>query len=320
MIVGLCLIAAIGAAAAGWTCENSTTIDIGRIPGTVKWTTAICSGTAQGDPFKVGPLRMNLVEADLASPSVRLTPLMAAKNESYLQMLNEMAAQNPRVIAGVNGGYFYRTDTSSFRDEVCRGKTRDDALKNNTGDCSGDNANFGVSDGLLRINGVTLGCNCDHPGYSVPAVFVINGTNSSIVKLSRGESLPRSVLNCIAAGPSLVENGKVTIDPKDDNINIFEHAANTAVGLRGSQALLVTFDGHDGSTLFNPTSGINARQLGDFLVNHLQATTAMGMDQGGSTTMYVRGQGVNGIVSCSDTTSPTDAPRRVFDGLFVELL
>ncbi len=46
----------------------------------------------------------------------------------------------------------------------------------------------------------------------------------------------------------------------------------------------------------------------------------MGMDQGGSTTMFVRGRGVKGIVSCSDTTNPSAAPRRVFDGLFVEQL
>ena len=50
----------------------------------------------------------------------------------------------------------------------------------------------------------------------------------------------------------------------------------------------------------------------------LHVTAAMGMDHGGSTTMYVRGHGTQGIVSCSNTKSPSDPPRRVFDGLFVQ--
>jgi hypothetical protein len=42
-----------------------------------------------------------------------------------------------------------------------------------------------------------------------------------------------------------------------------------------------------------------------------------GMDQGGSTTMWVQGFG---IVSNSDTTSPDASPRPLFDGLFIELV
>ena len=56
-----------------------------------------------------------------------------------------------------------------------------------------------------------------------------------------------------------------------------EHAANTGVGLRfdtvsgAAHALLVTADGHDGSTLLDPTSGINARQLADFMIHQVCA-------------------------------------------------
>jgi len=41
------------------------------------------------------------------------------------------------------------------------------------------------------------------------------------------------------------------------------------------------------------------------------------MDQGGSTTMWVKGQPNNGVVSNSDTSSSTPSVRAVFDGLFV---
>lgn len=60
----------------------------------------------------------------------------------------------------------------------------------------------------------------------------------------------------------------------------------------------------------------------------LGVTVAMEMDQGGSTTMFVRGQGTNGIVSCSDIPSLqataaaslpqcSGGPRSLFAGLFV---
>ena len=43
----------------------------------------------------------------------------------------------------------------------------------------------------------------------------------------------------------------------------------------------------------------------------LHVTAAMGMDQGGSTTMSVRGHGTQGIVSCSNTKSPSDPAARL---------
>lgn len=322
----LLVLAGVPAAHGAWRCSNTTTTDIGRLPGVVVWTSTTCEGRADGSPFHVGPLRFNIVAVDLASPTVRLTPLLAAANESFLQTLDAMAAQRPGVIAGINGGYFWRLDSSSFKDYVCRGKTRADAEHNSTGTCAGAAANYGVSDGLVKINGTVLGCNCDLPGYSVPAVYVINGSGSRIEKLPRGGAVDESVRDAIAAGPNLVTDGKIDIDPHDDNINIPEHAANTAVGLRvdaasnTAHAYLVTADGQDGKSVLDPLSGINAHQLADFLVDQLKVTSAMGMDQGGSTTMYVRGHGVNGIVSCSDTSDPSAPPRRVFDGLFVELV
>ena len=71
------------------------------------------------------------------------------------------------------------------------------------------------------------------------------------VKLDRGEKLPAGVRWAIGAGPNLVSRnpgGTSVIDIEGDNVNIVEHASNTAIALKGSVMMLVTFDGEDGCT------------------------------------------------------------------------
>ena len=90
----------------------------------VQWEQLNCSSLGAGVPFwgPLGPLLVNLVTADLSLPSVRLMPVRAAA-PSYLQPLNAMAADGrPGLLAGINAGYFWRTDVSSFVDFVCQGK------------------------------------------------------------------------------------------------------------------------------------------------------------------------------------------------------
>jgi hypothetical protein len=49
-----------------------------------------------------------------------------------------------------------------------------------------------------------------------------------------------------------------------------------------------------------------------FMKDYIKASTAMEMDQGGSTTMWVRGESNDGIVS-----NPGVSVRHIYDGLFV---
>lgn len=52
--------------------------------------------------------------------------------------------------------------------------------------------------------------------------------------------------------------------------------------------------------------------------DYVKATTAMEMDQGGSTTLWVKGASNDGIVSDSSSKSPPPvSPRNLYDGLFV---
>ena len=139
-----------------------------------------------------------------------------------------------------------------------------------------------------------------------------------------------------------------------DNIgNIYEHAANTGVGIAANgtavsthgtcrglfrrahtrEALeisisvchpavscplpsnaqfLATFDGYDGCPEADSTCGTNAYTLGYFFKDYLGVAHAMGMDQGGSTTMWLSGG--RGVVSKSSTDGGV---RPVFNGLFL---
>jgi exopolysaccharide biosynthesis protein len=62
-------------------------------------------------------------------------------------------------------------------------------------------------------------------------------------------------------------------------------------------------------TRAQPTCGVNSYQLAYLLKDFLHATSGMNMDQGGSTTMYVGGQGV--------VTNPGADVRAVGNGLFL---
>ena len=78
------------------------------------------------------------------------------------------------------------------------------------------------------------------------------------------------------------------------------------------EMMFVTFDGEDNCTEYKPTCGVDSRQFAAFLLDYLEVNTAMEMDQGGSTAMWVKGQPRDGIVS-----NPTVAERELFNGVFL---
>lgn len=203
-----------------------------------------------------------------------------------------------------------------FIDDVCFGKFRKAALE----PASMTDPNAGIGDSLTIINGTYASSNCDKIGNSKPVAAVLDSP-PRFVKLGRGERLPSSVRWAIGAGPNLVSfndtTGQSYIDVEGDNVNIVEHSSNTAIALRGDEFMLVTFDGSDLCPNADPTCGINSRQFAGFLLDHVGADTAMEMDQGGSTVMWVNGQpgtvpGEPGVVS-----NPGRGERLLFNGIFI---
>jgi hypothetical protein len=112
-------------------------------------------------------------------------------------------------IAGINGGYFYRTDVHDFLDDVCLGKFLSNAQA--PVDCA-SNPDNGLGDSLVIINGTYYSCNCDLIGNSAPAILnILNGKCETRV-LRQGEQMPPGTENAIGSGPNLLTNGKTDID------------------------------------------------------------------------------------------------------------
>lgn len=321
LMAALAATAAVGALSAEppstWNCPLLQNTSLA--PG-AWWTTLNCTGRVprlDGLGFAtVGPVLVNLAHAvQKQKGPLRLRPAVAT-TALGLAKLHELAASVARPdftpLAGVNGGYFFEVNRDDFFDDVCFGKVRKDAQAN----VSDADANAGIGDSITILNGTYASHNCDKAGNSKPAAAVLDYP-PHFVKLDRGEKLPAGVRWAIGAGPNLVSRnpgGTSVIDIEGDNVNIVEHASNTAIALKGSVMMLVTFDGEDGCTEYKPTCGVDSRQFAHFLLDHLRVDTAMEMDQGGSTAMWVKGQasGTNGIV-----TNPTVAERELFNGVFI---
>jgi len=75
--------------------------------------------------------------------------------------------------------------TDFWFDNVCWLKTREEAES----PVSKEHVNFGVGDGLIKIDGVLHSNNCNCTGFSRPAVLSIDGENTIIEVLHRGETV-----------------------------------------------------------------------------------------------------------------------------------
>ena len=335
-----------------WTCIDiqSTSLEGGAV-----WRTQNCTNDATAQPL----LTVNLVEFSLPNSKLRAIPAVSVNADRPLQPIPDMATQNDKFIAGINGGYFWRVDISGiWIDDVCRGKLRAEANK----PANPLFPNFGLSDGLVKIDGKLVGNNCNCTGYSRPAILILNDDRSTINVVHRAEGVEPTVRNAISAGPNLVSynvtdgSSYVDIPSDDDNINILEHAANTAVGIRltedkvtkrtftcltlwslliivfqtsftelkASSMFFLTTDGSDECGPRDIYCGLNSRDLASLMKDQYKANLAMSMDQGGSTTMWVKGVNPsrNGVVSRSHNTEPVeqDGPRNVANGLFLALV
>jgi hypothetical protein len=242
---------------------------------------------------------VNSIHVDLTRGDVRLVPQVAlvdvdgqSEPQPGLKNLPDIAAQNPNVIAGINGGYFWRIDVEGYwRDNVCRGKHRVDAEQPASTDCP----NCGVGDGVVIIDGVLESSNCNCTGYSKPSVISLAQGGSSITVLDRGGFVdPNLVPNAIAAGPNLVSYDPsagcafVDIPEGDDNVNRVVYEASTAVGLvqlqtNGSmvatEGVLVTTDGSDSCHPNEHYCGLQCRDLATLMKDVFGCTQAMSMDQ-----------------------------------------
>lgn len=293
-----------------WTCR---TLNASTIGSSVAWRRLNCTSSAIPVYGPAGPVVINVAEVSLDAPGVRLLPVAAPAGE--VQTLDLIAAATPTCVAAINSVYFWRLDSKSFIDDVCLGKSRADALKPVAPGAA--SANFGVGDGAMVANGQLLSSTCNTKLFQTrPVTLTINGTASRFDVQHTGDTPPAGLaLDSVTVGPNLLSSNAsgTFVDIPDDDLNIgniLEHSANTGVGLTADgRALFVTTDGRDACPFYDQSCGTNAFTLAYFFRDYLNATSAMAMDQGGSTTMWLKGPGI--------ISSPGGSPRSIFGGLCI---
>ncbi|MBX6379375.1 MAG: phosphodiester glycosidase family protein [Thermoflavifilum aggregans] len=145
--------------------------------------------------------------------------------------------------------------------------------------------------------------------WSNEGAFFYNGQKDlKIAYGSKDDYLLSSYHNIFSGGPILIDNynpvgetfiGDVsgididTLDYSDYRRIMGQRNPRTVIALTAdNQLLLVTIDGR-----FAESAGMTAKEATEFLIKYFNPQYAINMDGGGSTTMYVKGKGPNGIVN-----------------------
>lgn len=287
--------------------------------GSVQWSQWSCTDKKPWTLFWMtksewSPLMINIVDADLSDSHIQLLPALANtvdKDRPYIEGLSQFGREHPNFIAGVNGGYFF-VNSVGHHDQNCIWKhypTR---------------TTYDVGDGLLVINKKAYSENCGTSKTSALArATIVQGNDGKwVIKEVPANTTPSDIQNGLGAGPLLISSDE-TMQSKinlrwEGILSSFEFGANTAVILavdrKAHQHLLFfTVDGID------KRAGMRAVQMANFIYTmlptllHVQIVSAMNMDQGHSTAMYIRGEKTP-IVSKADK-SRTERP--IYDALFI---
>lgn len=160
-------------------------------------------------------------------------------------------------------------------------------------------------DGFIRVDGVVKvagGRSCE--AFFADGAFVIDDNVPAIHSVNGNagaEALPSE--NLVGSGPLLMLNGTVlNVDNTSDH-NTISHP-RTAIGVtRDGRVLFATVDGRFPGLAVGMPSVLLARYM-----KLLGAYSALNLDGGGSTTMWIKGKGVVNHTSLGGTSS-WDSPK-----------
>lgn len=302
-----------------WQCHAPSKQQSLTASRSTKWIQLTCHGTYPKQwwhlrPHQTGPLTINIIDADLSDPHLFVKPAMGDANEHdpYRNNISALARSNPHFIAGINGGYFLARNDGS--DANCRSRVTKGPIT----------AAAQVGDGLLIIDKRPYSTNCNGTLLSEKkrSVLIQDATTKLwYIKNIKANTVPTSAENAIGAGPQLIKmrQGKPQIWLTWQGIlSTFEFGANTAVILavdkdNHQHMLLFTVNGHD------KIYGMTSMTMANFIYHvvppllNIQLTSAMSMDQGNSTGMYIKKENPH-LVS---KTGRHNTMRNIYDALFI---
>ena len=127
-------------------------------------------------------------------------------------------------------------------------------------------------------------------------------------EITAEELLADGVVNLFAFGPSLVENGEISVDQNTEVRQAMTKNPRTAIGIVDkNHYILVVSDGRT-----TESEGLSLYELAEILKEY-GATTAYNLDGGGSSTMYFNGN----IVNNPTTNGHNISEREVSDIVYI---
>ena len=115
------------------------------------------------------------------------------------------------------------------------------------------------------------------------------------------------VVNILAFGPSLVEDGVITVDTNSEVGQSMASNPRTAIGIIDENHYIIVVS--DGRT--SESEGLSLYQLAEVMKSY-DVKTAYNLDGGGSSTLYFNGQVIN-----KPTTNGTISERAVSDIVYI---
>lgn len=183
----------------------------------------------------------------------------------------------------------------------------------------------GNNNAILAVNGDYYGA--DRSGYVIkngviyrntvrsdseyPDLAVYKDGSFKIIyetEVTAEELLADGVVNLFAFGPSLVENGEISVDQNTEVRQAMTKNPRTAIGIVDkNHYILVVSDGRT-----TESEGLSLYELAEVLKEY-GATTAYNLDGGGSSTMYFNGN----IVNNPTTNGHNISEREVSDIVYI---
>ncbi|WP_170242663.1 phosphodiester glycosidase family protein [Streptococcus suis] len=190
-------------------------------------------------------------------------------------------------------------------------KTSETAAANNAilavnGDYYGANATgYVIKNGTVYRDTVR-----DNASYGDLAIYA-DGSFGIVYEdeISAQELVEQGVVNLLAFGPSLVENGEIVVDTSTEVGRAMASNPRTAIGIIDENHYIIVVA--DGRT--SESEGLSLYQLAQVMQEY-GAKTAYNLDGGGSSTLYFNGQVINNPTTNGNTISERAVSDIVYIG------
>ncbi len=123
------------------------------------------------------------------------------------------------------------------------------------------------------------------------------------------ELIDKGVVNLLAFGPSLVEDGEIVVDTSTEVGRAMASNPRTAIGIIDENHYIIVVA--DGRT--TESEGLSLYQMAEIMKEY-GATTAYNLDGGGSSTLYFNGQVINNPTTNGNTISERAVSDIVYIG------